>query len=87
MWPVLFEVFGVQVQSYGASKALAAIVGALILGRRFRRLGYDKEIAYSLVMWATVWGFVAAKVYFLLDNLGNLDVHMLGSSGFVAHHS
>lgn len=83
MWPVLFDVFGVQIQSYGASKALAAIVGALILGRRFRRLGFDKDLAYSLVMWATVWGFVAAKVYFLLDNWGHLDLHMLGSSGFV----
>jgi len=83
VWPVLFDVFGVQIQSYGASKALAAIVGALILGRRFRRLGHDKEIAYSLVMWATVWGFVAAKVYFLLDNWNHLDLHMLGSSGFV----
>ena len=83
MWPVLFDVFGVQIQSYGASKALAAIVGALILGRRFRRLGYEKDIAYSLVMWATVWGFVAAKVYFLLDNWNHFDLHMLGSSGFV----
>lgn len=83
MWPVLFDVFGVQIQSYGASKALAAIVGALILGRRFHHLGFDKEIAYSLVMWATVWGFVAAKVYFLLDNWSHFDLHMLGSSGFV----
>lgn len=83
MWPVLFEVFGVQIQSYGASKALAAIVGAMILGRRFRRLGYDQEIAYSLVMWAAVWGFVAAKVYFVLDNWSHFDLHMLGSSGFV----
>jgi len=83
VWPVLFDVWGVQVQSYGASKALAAIVGALLLGRRFLRLGYDKDIAYSLVMWATVWGFVAAKVYFLLDNLDHFELHMLGSSGFV----
>lgn len=83
MWPVLFDAFGVQIQSYGASKAVAAIVGALILGRRFRQLGYDKEIAYSLVMWATVWGFVGAKIYFLLDNLEHFELHMLGSSGFV----
>jgi phosphatidylglycerol:prolipoprotein diacylglycerol transferase len=83
VWPVLFDVFGVQIQSYGVSKALAAIVGAWILGRRFHRLGWDKEVAYSLVMWATVWGFVAAKVYFLLDNWDHLDPHMFGGSGFV----
>lgn len=83
MWPVLFDVFGVQIQSYGASKALAAIVGAWILGARFRRLGFDKEVAYSLVMWAAVWGFVAAKVWFLLDNWSHFELHMLGGSGFV----
>ena len=83
MWPVLFDVFGVQMQSYGASKAVAAIVGALILGRRFRRLGLDKEIAYSLVMWAAVWGLVAAKIYYLIDNWDRFELHMLGGSGFV----
>ncbi len=83
MWPVLFDVFGFQVQSYGVSKALAAIVGAIILGRRFRRLGLATELAHSLVLWATVWGFVAAKAYFLIDNWSHFEWHMLGSSGFV----
>lgn len=83
MWPVLFEFFGFQVQSYGVSKAVAALIGALVLGKRFLRLGYGKDVAYSLVMWATVWGFVGAKVYFLIDNWRHFDWHMLGSSGFV----
>jgi phosphatidylglycerol:prolipoprotein diacylglycerol transferase len=81
--PVLFSIFGFQIQSYGVSKAVAALVGAFILGRRFTRLGYDKDTAYSLVVWATVWGFVAAKVYFLIDNWSHFDLHMLGGSGFV----
>lgn len=83
MWPVLFTVFGFQVQSYGVSKALAALVGAYLLGKAFHRLGWEKELAHSIVLWATVWGFVAAKVYFALDNLDHLDWHMLGGSGFV----
>lgn len=83
MWPVLFNLFGFPVQSYGVSKALAAIVGAIILGRRFQRLGYSKELAHSLVLWATVWGFVGGKIYFLLDNWQHFEWHMLGSSGFV----
>ena len=29
MWPVLFSVFGIQIQSYGVSKALAALVATL----------------------------------------------------------
>lgn len=83
MWPVVFSMFGVQIQSYGVSKALAALVGAWLLGRAFRRFGYPAEQAHSLVLWATVWGFVAAKVYFLIDNRDHLSWHMLGGSGFV----
>lgn len=82
MWPVLFTLFGVPIQSYGVSKALAALVGACLLGRAFKRIGYDVESAHSLVLWATLWGFVGAKVYFLLDNLEHLSWHMLGNSGF-----
>lgn len=83
MWPVLFSFYGIQIQSYGVSKALAALVGAYLLGRAFARLNYSKDLAYSLVLWATVWGFVFAKVYYVLDNWQYLSWHMFGSSGFV----
>lgn len=83
MWPELFSVFGVSVQSYGVSKALALLVGAYLLGRAFARIGYDKDLAHSLAVWAMVWGFVGAKVYFILANLEHLTWHMLGGSGFV----
>lgn len=83
MWPVLFSFYGIEIQSYGVSKAAAALVGAFLLGKAFARLGYAKELAHSLVLWATVWGFVAAKVYFVLENLGHFSWHMLGGSGFV----
>lgn len=83
MWPVLFSFYGIQIQSYGVSKALAALVGAFLLRKAFTRLGYHKDLAYSLVLWATVWGFVAAKIYYLLANIGHFSWHMLGGSGFV----
>jgi prolipoprotein diacylglyceryltransferase len=37
--PVLFSVFGFDIQSYGVSKALAALVAALLLARAFEKLG------------------------------------------------
>lgn len=83
MWPVLFSIFGFPVQSYGVSKALAALVGAYLLSRAFNRLGWSKDHAYNLVLSAVLWGFVAAKVYYLLDNLDHFSWHMLGGSGFV----
>jgi len=80
--PVLFSVFGFDIQSYGASKALAAFVAALVLARAFERLGLKRDSAYALVMWATIWGFVGAKTYYLLERMPTLTVHDLGGMGF-----
>ena len=82
MLPVLFSVFGFDVQSYGVSKALAALVAAVLLARAFERLALSRDSAYSLVMWVTIWGFVGAKVYYLLEQLPNVDAHHLGGVGF-----
>jgi phosphatidylglycerol---prolipoprotein diacylglyceryl transferase len=82
MLPVLFSVFGFDVQSYGVSKGVAALVAAFLLGRAFERLALSRDLAYSLVMWATIWGFVGAKIYYLLEQLPNFDVHHLGGMGF-----
>jgi phosphatidylglycerol:prolipoprotein diacylglycerol transferase len=80
--PVLFSFLGIQIQSYGVSKALAALVGAYLLGRAFQQIGYDKERGHSVVLWATVWGFVGAKIYYLVTNWQHFEWHMLGGSGF-----
>ena len=81
MRPVLFSIFGIDVQSYGVSKALAALVAAYLLARAFERLGYKRDSAYSLVMWATIWGFVGAKIYYLLEQ-PTFSLHHLGGMGF-----
>jgi len=82
MRPVLFSIFGFDIQSYGVSKALAALLAAFLLGRAFARHGLKKDDAYSLVMWATIWGFVGAKIYFLLEHADEITWHHLGGSGF-----
>ncbi len=82
MQPVLFSIFGVDVQSYGVSKAAAALLAAYVLGRAFTHRGLRRDDAHALVMWATIWGFVGAKVYFLLEHADEVTWHHLGGSGF-----
>jgi hypothetical protein len=71
-----------DIQSYGVSKALAALVAAVLLARAFDGLGLKRDSAYSLVMWATIWGFVGAKIYYLLEHVPTLTMHDLGGMGF-----
>lgn len=82
MRPILFSFLGIHVQSYGLSKALAALVAAWLLGRSFRRGGLKDDDAYSLVIWATIWGFVGGKIYFLLEHTDQFSWHHLGGAGF-----
>lgn len=82
MRPVLFSVLGIDVQTYGVSKALAAVVAAYLLGRAFERNGLKRETAHSLVLWATLWGFVGAKIYYLLEQVPEVRLHDLGGTGF-----
>ena len=82
MRPVLFEIAGLPVNSYGVSKAVAALLAGYLLAREFRRLGWDPDRAWSLVVWGTVSGFLGGKLYFLAENLGSLSPHAFGSSGF-----
>jgi len=80
--PVLYDILGFPINSCGVSKALAALVAAYLLGREFRRLGWDPERAWNLVMASTVLGFAGGKLYYLAEHAGNLALHDFGSSGF-----
>lgn len=82
MRPVLFSVLGLDFQTYGLSKALAALVGAYLLGRAFQKVGLSRDLGFNLAIWATVWGFVGAKIYFLLEQFPVITAHHLAGSGF-----
>jgi phosphatidylglycerol:prolipoprotein diacylglycerol transferase len=80
--PILFEVFGFPIHSYGVSKAAAALVAGYLLAREFRRLNWEPDRAWSIVATATVVGFAGGKLYFLAEHADNLSAHSFGGSGF-----
>lgn len=82
MRPILFDIFGLSVNSYGVSKAAAALLAGFLLVREFRRLGWDEDHVWTLVLSTTFLGFVGAKVYYLAEHGGSLNLHHFGSSGF-----
>lgn len=82
MRPVLFEVLGFPIHSYGVSKAAAALVAGYLLAREFRRLGWHPDRAWSIALTAAVIGFVGGKLYYLAEHVGSLSPHSFGSSGF-----
>ncbi len=82
MKPTLFEVGGLEVTSYGASKALAALVVWYLVARELKRHGRDPGLAYSLTLAGFLGGFLGAKLYYLAEQGGELSAHDLGGMGF-----
>lgn len=86
MRPVLFHVGGLSVQSYGVSKALAALVAGWLIYRELLRRGAKKEPAYQLAtrltLWGAIGGFAGAKLYYLAEHPGSFSIHHIGGTGF-----
>ncbi len=68
MYPVLFEIRGVQFTSFGLMLGLSFLAAGWIGSLEFERKGYDKDVAWTLVMGALIGGIVGAKLYYAFLN-------------------
>lgn len=86
MRPVLFHIGGLSVQSYGVSKALAALVAGWLIYRELLRRGAKKDPAYRLAtrltLWGAIAGFAGAKLYYLAEHPDSFSIHHIGGTGF-----
>ena len=75
-----------SVQSYGVSKALAALVAGWLIYRELLRRGAKKEPAYQLAtrltLWGAIAGFAGAKLYYLAEHPSSFSIHHIGGTGF-----
>lgn len=87
MRPVLFHIGEIAVPSFWAMAFLAFFVAMLVVRRQFRERGFDDRLAYDMVLWAYVGGWIGARLfviptgwnYFIEDPVAFL----LSSSGWV----
>ena len=68
MHPVLFELFGFKVGTYGVLIASAVIIGLLWLRRLAKRAGVDPEPLTDLVVGATIAALIGAKLLLVLTD-------------------
>ena len=65
MLPVLFEIGGFKVTSFGVMIALSFLAGGWMGARLLKEQGHDPEHAWDLAGWAAICGILGAKVYYL----------------------
>lgn len=72
MMPVLFEVGGVPIHTYGVLGAVGFLVVTFLLLRRGRALGYDREAVIDVVFWGAIAGIVGSRLLFVVQHLDRM---------------
>lgn len=87
MYPVLFQIGGFTVTSFGVMMALAFLAAGWIAARELARVGEDPEKAWDMVGYAAVFGILGSKIYYLILNwqetIANPMAAILSRSGLV----
>ncbi|KPK63996.1 MAG: hypothetical protein AMS21_06400, partial [Gemmatimonas sp. SG8_38_2] len=64
----LFEFGGIQFTSFGLMLGLSFLSAGWVASLEFKRTGYGKDVAWSLLMGALIGGIVGAKLYYAFLN-------------------
>ncbi|MBL50446.1 MAG: prolipoprotein diacylglyceryl transferase [Candidatus Marinimicrobia bacterium] len=78
MFPVLFEIGPIKIYSYGFMLVVAFYTCYFLLHHDLKRLGHDDKLASDMVFWAAVGGIFGSKIYYLLENLGQVIEDPIG---------
>lgn len=91
MHPVLFEIAGTKIYSYGFMIALGALAGIIYMARRGKReLGLTFDQANTLFLMIFVAAFVGGKVFLFFEDPSQYilkPVKLIGGNGFVFYGS
>ncbi len=67
MYPILFEIFGFPISSFGVMLAAAFLAGTWLTAKRMAEVGLDPDHATTMLIYAMVGGIGGAKLYFAVD--------------------
>tara|TARA_Y100001970_G_C14210827_1_gene846796 strand:+ start:1025 stop:1918 length:894 start_codon:yes stop_codon:yes gene_type:complete len=71
VYPVLLEIGPIQISSFGAMIVAAFLATNYFLKKKFIHYGYNPEYADDIIFRAALGGILGAKIYYLLENVGN----------------
>jgi phosphatidylglycerol:prolipoprotein diacylglycerol transferase len=67
MYPILFEIFGHPISTFGVMLAIAFLTGTWLTAKRLAEIGLDPEAATTMLLYAMVGGIGGSKLYFAID--------------------
>ncbi|WP_448588628.1 prolipoprotein diacylglyceryl transferase [Thermocrinis sp.] len=68
MFPVLFEIFGIKIYTYGVLVALGVFVAYYLLLRLGRREGLNANHLENTLLFALIFGIVISRITYILEH-------------------
>lgn len=69
---ILFEIFGIQVKSYGTMIAIGIIVAATLFINNGKKKGFDEDSLLNLIIFAIIGGILGGKGLFIITELKDI---------------
>lgn len=69
---ILFEIFGIQVKSYGLMIAIGIIVAASLLIRKGKKKGIDEDSLLNLIILSVIGGVLGGKLLFIITEFKSI---------------
>jgi len=69
VYPVLFEIFGFPISTFGVMVAAGFLAGGFMAARSFEQAGLQGKTAWDLVTWCVVGGLLGAKLWYVSEQM------------------
>lgn len=81
---ILFEIFGIQIKSYGLMIAIGIIVAAALFINKGKNKGFDEDSLLNLIIFAVIGGVLGGKGLFIITELKDIlkDPSILTNFGY-----
>ncbi len=68
MRPILFEIGGIPIYSFGLMMGLAFLIGNYLLSFELRRKNINPDFANNVILRALIGGIIGSKILYLFEN-------------------
>jgi phosphatidylglycerol:prolipoprotein diacylglycerol transferase len=81
---ILFEIFGIQIKSYGLMIAIGIIVAGGLFINKGKKKGFDEDSLLNLIIFAVIGGVLGGKGLFIITELKDIlkDPSILTNVGY-----
>ena len=69
---ILFEIFGIQIKSYGLMIAIGIMVAASLFINKGKKKGYDEDSLLNLIIFAVIGGILGGKGLFIITEIKDI---------------